>query len=166
MLASIIIGIFIYIIVAPVFILIHEVGHAIGLLLTTKGSVARIYLGQRELSDKVTLRIGRIHFYIIKWGYFGFCSFHTEKRMSKFQFVFFMLCGPFTSFIVSIGLVLLLVYNHSNPIVSNIITALIIGNLFQFMVTIIPLKYPSWMKPYNGYQSDGYHILRTLKNYQ
>lgn len=36
-------------------------------------------------------------------------------------------------------------------------------NLIQFIVTIIPIVYPKWWGPYGGNSSDGYKVLKILK---
>lgn len=37
------------------------------------------------------------------------------------------------------------------------------GALMQLIVTVIPVRYPSWMGAYAGYLSDGAMILRCVR---
>lgn len=147
----------------PCTVLIHEIGHAFGLLLSTKTSIASVYLGDFDKSNKENFRIGRMHFHI-RWGYVGFCAYENEAgQMSNFQIIVFMLCGPLMSLFVSLILTLILFYFHVDGSLNSLITGAAIFNFFQFMWTIIPMKYPAWMKAYAGMPSDGYQVLQVLK---
>lgn len=66
-----------YIVVIPVSTLLHEVGHALGLIISSKEDPV-VYLGSWDDSNKENFRIGRIHFHI-KWAFSGFCGFKNEN---------------------------------------------------------------------------------------
>src|SRR5699024_11943830 len=67
----------------PITVLIHETGHALGAVLSTKNAVARVYLGYYDDTNKVNMTMGRIHFHIV-WGFGGFCW--TDRiGMTKIQ---------------------------------------------------------------------------------
>lgn len=152
---------------APFITLLHELGHAFGLLLATKDGVAKVYLGNwnRSNANKESLRIGKRLFLYIKWGHIGYCAYHKKDgNMTKYQFIFFLLCGPLSSLLITLSLLLSLFYTHSFAHLSNIIIALAILNFTQFLFTIMPLRYPGWMKGYKGMPSDGYGILWAFKN--
>jgi hypothetical protein len=135
----------------------------LGLVIATKDGNAKVYLGRWSNSEKETFRMGRISFYI-KWSYTGHCSYKTETgEIKNFQVITFMLFGPLLSLIFSIMLYTLLFLNISNPNINNIIQASAVFNFFQFLFTIIPIRYPNWFKPYGGKPSDGYQILSILK---
>jgi hypothetical protein len=113
--------------------------------------------------NKENLRIGKIHFHII-WSYFGFCQLVNNKtKLSPSQQIIIALGGPCISLLIAISFFIL----HNTVGFSNQINSFIfwigIYNLFNFLVTIIPIKYPTWWKPYGNMPSDGYRVLRALK---
>jgi len=50
-----------FIIVVPICIILHEVGHGIGCVVSSKTNV-HIYLGPASQDNKQTFRIGKFHF--------------------------------------------------------------------------------------------------------
>ncbi|WHX25127.1 hypothetical protein QNH47_13215 [Virgibacillus halodenitrificans] len=72
-----------WLIVLPLTVLVHEIGHGIGGVLSTKERTM-IILGPANQSNKRTFSIGRMDFYI-KWAYFGFCFVGTTRELSAFQ---------------------------------------------------------------------------------
>ncbi len=36
-------------------------------------------------------------------------------------------------------------------------------HIWHFICTVIPIIYPKWWSGYGGYPSDGYNILRVIK---
>ncbi|WP_269409318.1 hypothetical protein [Lentibacillus daqui] len=84
-----------YIIGLPLTTLIHEIGHAFGLVCSTKNGKARIYIGDFSDSNKENFKIGRIHFHIV-WGVGGICKYEKDK-MTKFQAVLTTIGGPLIS---------------------------------------------------------------------
>ncbi|MFJ7934015.1 hypothetical protein [Sporosarcina sp. NPDC096371] len=151
----------IYLIGIPVSVLLHEIGHAIGFVLFSKGN-ARVYLGPLDASNKENFRMGRMHFHI-RWAYFGFCTWDTRNDdLSRFQRIMRLAGGPaaslllaVTAFFVSADLTHFGTKNFSNGIMSF--------NLAMFISTSIPIVYPKWMGPLAGRPSDGYQILKVFK---
>lgn len=150
-----------YIIGLPLIVLIHETGHALGLICSSKDGVARIHLGDLSNSNKENLRLGRIHFHIV-WGLAGFCYYKTSNNISKPQGVVFMLGGPLISAILALFLYFLL-RHPINTYLDFFITGMFWLNLSQFIFTIIPIIYPKWWGPYGGMASDGSYVLQFLK---
>jgi len=66
-----------YVVGIPLSVLIHEIGHALGVILFSKEKVY-VYLGTSNLSNKENFRIGRMHFHIC-WRYYGYCYLEKES---------------------------------------------------------------------------------------
>ncbi|TFJ89939.1 hypothetical protein [Lentibacillus salicampi] len=144
---------------APLTTLIHEIGHALGLICSTKDGVARIYIGDFSDSNKESFKIGRIHFHIV-WGIGGICKLENANDMTTLQGVITTIGGP----LISALFTLILFFFLHDPINNYyFITGMFWMNFFQFLLTIIPMVYPNWWRPYGGYPSDGYAVLKILK---
>lgn len=52
-----------YVVGIPLSVFIHEIGHALGVILFSKEK-AYVYLGTSDPSNKENFRIGRMHFHI------------------------------------------------------------------------------------------------------
>ncbi|KMY32374.1 hypothetical protein ACZ11_09590 [Lysinibacillus xylanilyticus] len=52
----------------------------------------------------------------------------------------------------------------TNDALLNFLNGLFYVNGTLFLFTVIPIIYPKWLKPYAGLPSDGYKIIRALKN--
>lgn len=144
----------------PLSVLLHEVGHALGVILFTKKE-AHVYLGPANDKNNENFRIGRIHFHII-WAHSGFCFVKNEGDLSRFSNIMYSAGGP----IVSLLLVVishLVTINPTNFSINNFFTGLFYANLAMFIFTILPIAYPNWLKPYVGRYSDGYHIIKAIK---
>ncbi|SHG95112.1 hypothetical protein [Ornithinibacillus halophilus] len=147
-----------YILVIPLCILLHEIGHAMGVVLTSKLH-AHVYLGNRDDGNNENFRIGRIHFHLI-WSFVGFVNW--EGELNKRQRVFAMAGGPIMSLFLTLMLgVLAMVVTHND--FQSFFWSICIFNGINFLVTVIPMTYPSWMGAYNGHPSDGLQLLRLLR---
>lgn len=148
-----------YILVIPICVLLHELGHGIGVISTSK-SHAFIYLGNRGNENKENFRIKRLHFHI-KWSYVGFA--HWEENLNKRQTAVALAGGPMMSLLLVFlfGLIVILVPQGD---VRSIFWGATIFCFIQFIVTIIPITYPRWWGGYSGHPSDGLQLLRLLKS--
>ena len=70
--------------------LLHEIGHALGVIVCSKER-AHVYLGAKILPD--SFRVGRIHFHI-RWGFFGFCTPQNGSSLTRKQSLGFIAGGP------------------------------------------------------------------------
>ncbi|MGM0898620.1 MAG: hypothetical protein ACQEV0_12010 [Bacillota bacterium] len=150
----------IFLLAIPLSVLLHEVGHALGVVLSTKKD-AYVYLGPANENNNENFRIGRIHFHII-WAHSGFCFVKNENELSRFSNIMFSAGGP----VVSLLLVIfsyLVITDSTHFGLKNFFTGTLFVNLSMFIFTSIPITYPSWMKPYAGGYSDGYHILKSIR---
>ncbi|MCE7792823.1 hypothetical protein K8O68_10390 [Salipaludibacillus sp. CUR1] len=57
----------------------------------------------------------------------------------------------------------LLMINVSNGNIHSILIGITVFNIFSFLVTAIPLKYPRWWGAYKGLPSDGLQFLNLLR---
>lgn len=148
-----------YLVGIPITTLFHEMGHALGLLLFTNDSVAKVYLGDLTDANKETFRLGRIHFHI-RWGPAGFCEFSTNGDMTKVQRVCSLFGGPLISLILCL---IQFVCSFNIEYLSFFITGILYLNFTHFLFTIIPMKYPTWVGRLGGMSSDGLKILEVIK---
>ncbi|HLR01721.1 MAG TPA: hypothetical protein VK111_03175 [Virgibacillus sp.] len=145
----------------PITVLIHETGHALGAVLSTKNAVARVYLGYYDDTNKVNMTMGRIHFHIV-WGFGGFCW--TDRiGMTKIQRFMTVAGGPTLSIILSIILFYFFYYKPFNMYINFMFVGMFWLNLNQVIFTIIPIVYPKWWGPYGGHTSDGYKLIQIFK---
>jgi hypothetical protein len=151
-----------YLVVIPLSVFIHELGHAFAVLLSTNAN-ARVYLGPFNEANKENFKIGRIHFHI-KWATYGSISLSNLKgEVSKKQNIIIAAGGPLVSLIVAVLVTICSFYVINNRI-ESFLQAIAIYNYLSFLWTIIPMTYPSWMKAYRGMPSDGLRIVKALKN--
>ncbi len=149
-----------YLIGIPVSVLLHEVGHAMGVIIFTKEK-PHVYLGSANDSNKKNFQIGRIQFYM-NWACFGFCAVKNKTNFSKLQNIMVLIGGPIVSLVLFVTAYLAKAeVTHFET--KNFLNGIIYCNLFMFIFTIIPIRYPNWWKPYAGLPSDGYQILMLLK---
>ncbi|WP_211654921.1 hypothetical protein [Planococcus alpniumensis] len=144
----------------PLSVLLHEIGHALGVILFTKQE-AHVYLGPANDKNNENFRIGRIHFHII-WANSGFCFVKNESDFSRFSNIMYSAGGPIVSLLLA-GISHLVTTSLTNFSITNFFTGVFYANLSMFIFTILPITYPNWLKPYAGRYSDGYHILKAIK---
>ncbi|WP_026906747.1 hypothetical protein [Paucisalibacillus globulus] len=147
-----------YILVIPISVLLHEIGHGLGVVWTSKSN-AHVFLGNRNKENKESFRLGRLHFHIY-WSFIGFVCW--EGKLTKRQRAVALAGGPIMSLLlmVILGVVALLVTQGD---LRSFLWSATIFNLLQFLVTIIPITYPRWMGAYYGHPSDGLQLLRLLR---
>ncbi len=148
-----------YVLLIPLFVLLHEVGHGLGAVFSSDSEV-HIYLGIKSEKNKENFKIGRLRFHII-WSYTGFA--YWGSRLNKRQKVVALAGGPLMS------LLLTLLFGWLTNITSQselhqLFFGSMVFNLCQFISTTIPVKYPRWMGGYSGHQSDGLQLLRIMKS--
>jgi len=149
-----------YLIGIPVSVLLHEVGHAIGVIIFSKEK-SHVYLGSKNDLNKENFQIGRIHFHI-NWAYFGFCAVKNRTPFSKFQSIMFSVGGPIVSLLLFVTSYLVIA-EVTHYEIKNFLIGIAYFNLFMFICTSFPIRYPNWFKPYAGLPSDGYQIFTLLK---
>ncbi|MCF6138291.1 hypothetical protein [Pseudalkalibacillus berkeleyi] len=149
-----------YILVIPISVLLHEIGHAIGVLLSSNSN-AIVFLGPNDRSNRESFKLGRIRFHI-KWAYFG--SIRTvEYPLSYRQQIIVAAGGPILSFILATLTIILSFSQLMDGSMRNFVAAISLFNFYLFFMTIIPIRYPNWMKSYAGLPSDGLRIINAIK---
>lgn len=147
-----------YLIVVPLGVLLHEVGHGVGIIAVSKYH-ARIYLGKWDIQNKENFSIGRLHF-CIRWSYVGCCAW--RGCLGRRQNIIVSAGGPIASLLLALlcgGLIMLVQQGEWR----SFLLGVAIFNFIQFFVTVIPVTYPHWMGPYGGIPSDGLQIVRLLR---
>ncbi|MFE3574417.1 hypothetical protein [Lysinibacillus sp. NPDC059133] len=150
-----------YVVGIPLSVLLHEIGHALGVILFSKEKVY-IYLGTSDSTNKENFRIGRMHFHL-GWAYYGYCRLVKECALTRVQTIALLLGGPVMSLCLAV-LTIIAVNMFTNDALQNFLNGCFYVNGALFLLTAIPIIYPKWLKPYAGLPSDGYQIIRVLKN--
>ena len=91
----------IFFILLPISIIIHELGHALFIILSTDSGEANIFLGSPNKERKLAFSIGKIHFYL-GWGFVGFCfitNFKETPPLSNRQRLLIDAGGPLFSLV-------------------------------------------------------------------
>lgn len=149
-----------YLIGIPASVLIHEVGHALGALISSKEE-AHVYLGPAQESNKEDFRIGRMHVHI-QLAYYGFCIVSNKGDFTKVRNVLFLAGGPLFTLLLAIAAPFISTeLTHSG--IKNFLNGIFFANFTMFIFTSVPVIYPNWLKPYAGRPSDGYQLLQILK---
>ncbi|WP_026478225.1 zinc metalloprotease [Alkaliphilus transvaalensis] len=148
-----------YIILFQLTTIIHEMGHAIPARILSKDKVT-ILLGVGN--NKKIFNIG--NFIVVLSGFHPFTGFvnYNEEKLTRLGKFISTLGGPLISLLVGVG-GLLIAGKISNTILYRLFRFAAFYNLYQFVVTIIPIKYPNWWGAYSGFASDGYRIVTFLK---
>lgn len=144
-------------------LLIHEMGHAIAVLLRNKKAKADIYIGSISKEKKLKLNLGRITFYLTV-SFSGFCSVSNPEELppsTNKQRLIFDAGGPIASLF---GFVTLYFISHLiSGVFGIIINRVAVISLLVFFTSAIPYTYPSFLRHLGGFQSDGLRILNLLK---
>ncbi|WP_421383434.1 site-2 protease family protein [Bacillus salacetis] len=157
----------VYILLVPLAVFIHEMGHALGIILFTKHTHANLFLGPPNNEKCKRFAMGRINFHF-RWATFGFCfsadkeGKRTTEKLSEAQGAIIAAGGPFLS------LVFALIAFSTSPLFTGELYALMraftILNLATFLSTALPYKYPSWKaKPLAGMPTDGYRVRALVR---
>ena len=140
--------------------LLHEIGHGHGLgVIVSSKALAKIYLGNPDKKNTENFRLGRLHFHINR-SYIGYC--YWGNKLNKQQRVCSLIGGPAMSLLISV-ICFSFTINISTGDLHSILRATAILNLFQFIITIIPITYPRWISGYSGNPSDGLQLLRLIR---
>lgn len=146
-----------YFLIMPVLTVLHELGHSIFVLALTNSDVY-LEIGNNNLN--VTKKIGRLNFKFK--GYknlfsitFGMVRYELFK--SKITRICILLGGP----LISLAILIKLSADKLSLGLSITLNSTSIYSLFQFLITILPIKYKH--EPYNSMVSDGYQILQIIK---
>lgn len=152
----------IFFILLPISILIHELGHALPIVLSTKSGEANIFLGTPHKENKLAFSIRKIHFYL-GWGFSGFCLVSNYKDippLSHTQRLFIDVGGPMFSLVAGI-----IAYGVSISSAGSFQYAYPFAavNFCLFLTSVIPVTYPGFFGALAGYPSDGLRIYQNIR---
>ncbi len=148
-------------IILPFTTFIHELGHAIAASKLLKVPV-EIRLGNQFKGNGVT--IGRITIKVQPLsGWVGFCSYNiSPAKVNKATDIAIILGGPLSSLLLSCICFLLISYVSFPMVITYLMKSIMNAALVQFVITIIPIKYPAFFGSYSGISSDGYRVTKLL----
>lgn len=134
---------------APMSLLIHEVGHIFGAKVK-KASKIQLTIGSGKPLGKFSLQNVLIHLRLV-YMFGSYTSTIREKPFTRDEKLFITLMGPIFN-----GILALFLYGtHSIYSENNIILLALLFNVWLFIVNLIPYKFG--MK-----QSDGYLVYQLL----
>jgi len=155
-------------VIFPALTFLHEIGHAIPVLFLTKKDVMIVLGGKRtniSPTNTLTLELGRIRFTIFPTYFWGGFYFSDASNLTTFERVIIILGGPVASLLIAI--IIWFLDMSLQPDLGTAFDSLppMIGlaAFIQFLMTIIPIKYPAWLPIYGGMSSDGYRALHTFR---
>lgn len=148
-------------IIFPLTTFVHELGHALLALFLFKEPV-EIRLGKpttksRFKLGKLTIKIQPIS------GWVGFTDFKIPKEMNNsIQHAIVLLSGPIFSFMLSLICFILEAYLDLGAIPSFFLKTITNAAFAQFVMTIVPIKYPSFLGAYKSMASDGFQLMQLI----
>lgn len=139
---------------------IHELGHALTIILQNEKAKVEVYLGSSNKEKKLKLSLGRITCYLTITLY-AFTRTLNWKELPPTTFkqrVSVLLGGPVASLF---GFAALYFISHFfSGVAENILISLASASFFLFATPLIPFNYPLFL---GGGQSDGLQILNLIK---
>ncbi|MEQ2527274.1 site-2 protease family protein [Bacillaceae bacterium CLA-AA-H227] len=148
-------------IIFPLTTFVHELGHALLSLFLFKEPV-EIRLGKPTTKSgfkigKLTIKVQPIS------GWVGYTDFKIPKDMNNsIQHASVLLFGPIFSFMLSLVCYILVAYLNLGSIPTFLIKLITQAAFVQFIITLLPIKYPSFFGSYKGMASDGYQLMQLI----
>lgn len=142
---------------------IHEMGHAVAVLLQHKKAEAEIFFGSSSKEKKLKLTFGRITCYLTV-ALSAFCRTSNRESLPPAtvkQRVVFLAAGPLASFL-GFAIFFNTLWFYSG-VAANVIERLAFVNFLLFITSLIPMHYPSFL---GGLPTDGLQILNQLKEHK
>lgn len=153
----------IFFILLPIAIIIHELGHALPIVLSTKSGEANIFLGSPDKEKKLSFSIAKVHFYL-GWGFSGFCLISNYKEIPPFsngQRFLVDAGGPLFSLISGT-----IAYELSISLLDTFqfVYYFAVVSFFLFFTSVVPITYPKFWGPLSGYLSDGLRMYQNVRD--
>lgn len=137
----------------------HELGHVIFALLFTKGEVTMRLGGA---NDRKEIKIGRINIYINGFkSVYGTVSW-SETKLSKVKKIAICIGGPLFSLVLALLISEFIRRDTLNLVNTVGLYAILILATWNFIITILPIKYSRFWGDYEGMKSDGLNIVQIL----
>ncbi|MGI6636058.1 MAG: hypothetical protein ACOX7B_12950 [Christensenellales bacterium] len=154
--------IILFIFVAQLSTILHELGHAVVALIISKKDVF-IIIGRTQIdSIRKVISIGRLKIKIGRFSPVTGFAYVDESDLNRAQLVIFYLGGP----LISLLLTLVLFFTSrqiSNAEVQEILQFSTVYLFIQFLVTVLPIRYPRIWGAYGNYDSDGLSVVKLFK---
>ena len=147
-------------VVFPITTLLHECGHVLTALVLTDQDVTIVLVGWgRGLRGQW----GRLRV-VVGWlsGFFGFVRFDRERVPTR-QLLWITLAGPVVSLLLTVLFWSLVSTWSELRWFEFVMRTFTYATFCQFLSTILPLRYPRWLGAYGGRTSDGWRVLRLLR---
>ena len=141
----------------------HELGHALPILLFTQENVI-IELGKQPPQRSWVL--GRLRLNVQLPSYAGLYRYDKEE-VSRDVILLSLAGGPVTSLLLTavFGVAAALLRSRSEPSLWQTFFIILAADaLLLFVLTAVPLKYPAWYGLLAGWPSDGYQIREMLRD--
>jgi hypothetical protein len=150
---------FYLLVVAPICTMLHEMRHAGMILLLTRQKVT-FQFGAR--GTKWEIRLGRLTIIFYLEPGLSFCIYRLENKagLSLYQDLWITLGGPLASLLFTI--LFGSFYWRSGG--ADLWMWSTVINLFNFLNTCLPWRYPKWQGIQAGLPSDGRQVVELLKN--
>ncbi|MEK6190205.1 MAG: hypothetical protein N2A99_04350 [Carnobacterium alterfunditum] len=141
-------------------LLIHEMGHAIAVILQNKHAKAEIYFGSSSKEKKLRLNLGRIICYLTI-ALSAFCRTSNIEKLPPITYkqrLIILIGGPLAS-LLGFG-TLYVAAHYISGVAGNIVINIAGASFFLFITPLIPFTYPSFL---SGGPSDGLQISNIIK---
>lgn len=147
-----------FIMVGPLCTLFHEIGHGIGAISVSKANV-HIYLGPATKDNKENFQIGRLHFHI-QWAFMGYA--YWGSGLNRRQRVAALAGGPIMSLLLALLFWFVSTFVSQGELLQLLQTTTICCSI-PFIMTAMPMTYPSFAGGLKRFPSDGLQLLRLLR---
>lgn len=158
-----ILEIIVVIIIISIALILHEIGHAIAVVLQDKKAKAEVYLGTISKENKWKLSLGRITCYLTI-AFSGICFVANAEELpstTNKQRLFILAGGPIASLF---GFIALYIFSrYTSGMLENIMYTIAMTSFCIFLFSVIPFKYPAFLKNIGGAETDGFQMLKILK---
>jgi len=162
-------------VIGPLETLVHELAHALTSRILTKQPV-QVYLGSIPQDDEMfdpsikrprtlIFTLAGVTFHLKPFsGPIGFAHWEPVDEHELWTYLVGPLASLLLAIIFSVTTYFARSHTHTFSIWYYINEIAAIAAFVQFLVTIIPIRYPSWWWLYAGYPSDGYQVLQILRS--
>lgn len=141
-------------VLGPIFSFLHELGHIVIPFLN--GDKVKVVMGI-ETFNIFRLNLGTLE---IVWNntflpWVGYAKFNGPNSLA-------CLLGPITSFSLFAFFKFFLMKKIKGEFLQRVTYSSSYWCLYQGIFTIIPMKYPDWLKGYEGFTSDGMKFVQLV----
>ncbi|MGB8194969.1 MAG: hypothetical protein WCF67_23740 [Chitinophagaceae bacterium] len=152
------------VVVRPVTVILHELGHAIPALLLTQKKVS-VYIGSHgDTTKSVHFKLGLLEFWFkynpVLWQY-GLCYPHAPEISLRRQFIY-ILTGPLTSTTIAVVACYFSFAYDLHGALKLLLIVFLGSSIFDFFINIVPNNTPYVLANGIVTYNDGYLLSRML----